>query len=373
MWPLIKNNIRVLMARKSTLVILLILPVILFSVALVSNFSSAARMNIGFADQDQSRLSEALAGFMAKDGSRVRPVSEEEAEGALLEGREEAVVIVPEGFEKAFMAGEMPRIAIRTLKGQEITGNLKRAVDMYLSSLSALREIRQAQSPEELADAMKEADGQGIRFRPERINPEGINRSLSMAGGFLFYIMAMSMLQATSLILDEKHWNTLNRIRQAPVERSVYILASVVSAVVFLCANLAALWAVSALVFRVGTTPAMYLLWFYYGLIWIFFGVFLSLVVKSRAVYSSLVPIVTTIFAMLGGSFWPLWLMPPFMQKLAMITPHYWANDAMALIQRHQSLLAQRTDLLALTGFLVLFFALGVFVLRRGQSAQSFL
>ena len=157
------------------------------------------------------------------------------------------------------------------------------------------------------------------------------------------------------------------------MERSVYILASVVSAVVFLCANLAALWAVSALVFRVGTTPAMYLLWFYYGLIWIFFGVFLSLVVKSRAVYSSLVPIVTTIFAMLGGSFWPLWLMPPFMQKLAMITPHYWANDAMALIQRHQSLLAQRTDLLALTGFLVLFFALGVFVLRRGQSAQSFL
>ena len=198
MWPLIKNNIRVLMARKSTLVILLILPVILFSVALVSNFSSAARMNIGFADQDQSRLSEALAGFMAKDGSRVRPVSEEEAEGALLEGREEAVVIVPEGFEKAFMAGEMPRIAIRTLKGQEITGNLKRAVDMYLSSLSALREIRQAQSPEELADAMKEADGQGIRFRLERINPEGINRSLSMAGGFLFYIMAMSMLQATA-------------------------------------------------------------------------------------------------------------------------------------------------------------------------------
>ena len=111
MWPLIKNNIRVLLARKGTLVILLILPVILFSVAFVSNFSSAARMNIGFADQDQSRLSEALASFMAKDGSRVRPVSEEEAEGALLEGREEAVVIVPEGFEKAFMAGEMPRIA----------------------------------------------------------------------------------------------------------------------------------------------------------------------------------------------------------------------------------------------------------------------
>lgn len=73
-----------------------------------------------------------------------------------------------------------------------------------------------------------------------------------------------------------------------------------------------------------------------------------------------------------GGSFWPLWLMPDFMKKLAMVTPHYWANDAMVLIQKGQSLLTQRTDLLALTGFLTLFFALGVFALRRSQSAESF-
>ena len=93
---------------------------------------------------------------------------------------------------------------------------------------------------------------------------------------------------------------------------------------------------------------------------------------NSRAVHASIVPIFTTVFAMLGGSFWPLWLMPEFMRKLAMITPHYWANDAMMILQKGQSLLAQRTDLLALTGFLMLFFALGVFALRRANSAETF-
>jgi hypothetical protein len=44
----------------------------------------------------------------------------------------------------------------------------------------------------------------------------------------------------------------------------------------------------------------------------------------------------------------------------------------MTLIQKGQSLLVQRTDLLALTGFLVVFASLGLFALRRSQTAENF-
>jgi ABC-2 type transport system permease protein len=371
-WPLIKNNIQVLLAKKGTLFLLIIMPVILFSLGLLNNSASNMRLNIAVMDQDKSALSQSLTAFMAKDGSRVNPIAQEEIETKLLDGKEEAVVIIPPGFEADFLKGKAPEITIRSLKGQEITSSLKAGIDMYLSALDSLSKINAPKDGQALVSAMEEAQSQGLQLETRRITSGEVSQALNFASGMLYYILAMSMLQATSLILSEKHWNTLSRVRQAPVGKFTYLIANFLTAVIFLLSNLLALFILTKTLMPVHTTLPMYLLWFYFGLIWIFFGIFLALVVTSRAVYASVIPIITTVFAMLGGSFWPLWLMPPFMQKLAMITPHYWAIDAMTVIQKGQSLLTQRTDLLALTGFLALFLALGVFTLRRSRSVESF-
>ncbi len=373
MWPLIKNNCQIILARKGMLFMLLILPVALFSLGLLNNSSQNARMNIGVVDDDKTLLSETFTSLLSEDGSQVHAVDEADIDDRLMKGKDDAVVIIPAGFEKDFMQVRTPDILIRTLKGQEITGSLKAGIDITLSSLAQLRDIRQPGSAQALVESMQETDAHGFQFKVQRITTGEISQALNFASGFLFYVLAMGMMQATSLILEEKHWNTLGRVRQAPVGKTTFLMANFLTAVIFLLLNLLALYLITRYVMPVKTTPLMYLLWFYYGVIWIFFGIFLALSVKSRTVYSSITPIVTTIFAMLGGSFWPLWLMPPFMQKLAMITPHYWAIDAMTLIQKGQSLLTQRTDLLALTGFLVVFASLGLFSLRKSQSAETFL
>ncbi|MGI6237357.1 MAG: ABC transporter permease [Candidatus Excrementavichristensenella sp.] len=372
MWPLIKNNCRIILARKVMLFMLLILPMVAFSLGLLNNSTQIARMNVGVVDHDNTLLSETLTTLLSEDGSQVQAVAEAEADDSLLKGTLEAVVTIPAGFEADFMKARDPEIPIRTLKGQEVTGSLKAGIDITLSGLARLRDIRQPESAQALVDAMKEVETHGFQFKMQRITTGEVNQALNFASGFLFYVLAMSMMQATSLILEEKHWNTLGRVRQAPVGKFAFLIANFLSAVIFLLLNLLGLHLITRFVMPVKTTFLMYLLWFYYGIIWIFFGIFLALSAKSRAVYSSLIPIVTTIFAMLGGSFWPLWLMPSFMQKLAMITPHYWAIDAMTLIQKGQSLLIQRTDLLALTGFLVVFASLGLFALRRSQSLETF-
>jgi ABC-2 type transport system permease protein len=372
LWPLIKNNCRIILARKVMLFMLLILPMVAFSLGLLNNSTQIARMNVGVVDHDNTLLSETLTTLLSEDGSQVQAVAEAEADDSLLKGTLEAVVTIPAGFEADFMQASDPEIPIRTLKGQEVTGSLKAGIDITLSGLARLRDIRQPESARALVDAMKEVETHGFQFKMQRITTGEVNQALNFASGFLFYVLAMSMMQATSLILEEKHWNTLGRVRQAPVGKFAFLIANFLSAVIFLLLNLLGLYLITRFVMPVKTTFLMYLLWFYYGIIWIFFGIFQALSAKSRAVYSSLIPIVTTIFAMLGGSFWPLWLMPPFMQKLAMITPHYWAIDAMTLIQKGQSLLIQRTDLLALTGFLVVFASLGLFALRRSQSLETF-
>ena len=373
MWPLIKNNIQIILSRKSILFLLLFLPVILFSLGLLNNSTSDIRLRIAVHDEDKTSLSQSLSETLARDGSQVKDIAPEDIENSLLDGKEDAVVLIPAGFEAAFLRGEQPEVTLRTLKGQEVVASLKASLDMHLSALNRLREIRRPESGAALVGAMAEAEAGGLRFESRRITEGNVSQSLNFASGMLFYVLTMSMLQATALILQEKHWNTLNRVRQAPVGKFTYLTANFLTAAIFLLANIFFLFLLTTFVMKVKTTPAMYALWFFYGIIWIFFGIFLALVVNSRAVHASIVPIFTTVFAMLGGSFWPLWLMPEFMRKLAMITPHYWANDAMTLIQKGQSLFAQKTDLLALAGFLLLFFALGVFALRRSQSVENFL
>lgn len=373
MWPVIKNNLQLLLARKGMLFVLLIMPVILFAVGLFNNSSDTFSVNLGVVDHDGTVLSQALADTLKGETKKLESLKEGAVNDALASSKYDAALFIPQGYEAALLEGKTPQMVMRTLKGQEFVVSLKAFVDMQVADLLRLRQLANAQDGQALLAARDQALAGGMRYEEKAISPRPVHAGLAFASGFLLYVLSISMLQVGGLILEEKHWNTLQRIRQAPVSRSSYLIANFLTGVIFLLINMVSLWALTRFVFHIQTTLAMYLLWLLYGIIWIFSGIFLALVVRSRSVHASVSPILTTIFAMIGGLFWPLWLMPDFMKKLAMITPQYWANDAIALIQKGQSLLSQRTDLLALLGFLILFFALGIFSLRRLKHAETFI
>ena len=55
--------------------------------------------------------------------------------------------------------------------------------------------------------------------------------------------------------------------------------------------------------------------------------------VKTMATVPVIVTMLANIFAMIGGLFWPVELMPPFMQRLAWFSPGYWLSRGMRGIQ----------------------------------------
>ena len=58
------------------------------------------------------------------------------------------------------------------------------------------------------------------------------------------------------------------------------------------------------------------------------FALFIAAFAPSIRSADSITVVVSLAFAALGGSWWPLFIMPQWMQALARITPHAWANDA---------------------------------------------
>ncbi|HPA60078.1 MAG TPA: ABC transporter permease [Clostridia bacterium] len=374
MWQVLKNNLRQLLASKGTLVVALIMPVVLFAVSLAA-FGTGDGMyswNVALVDQDHTALSQNLSEVLSQDANRVKALEEEEINEELKSGRMDLAVLVPAGFEQKVLSGEEPSLTLRSLKGQEVVGTVSVALNLYVADLLRIRDIQGLTDGQSLADSYRNLMQEGMQYREVPVSEHSGSAGMRQGSGFLFYVLSISMLQVASLILKEKQLGTLSRIRQAPVERLEYIFSVFLAGVLILLVNLLSLHALITYAFGVYTTLSMYLLWFYYGLVWLFIGIFMALIVNSSAVHGSLIPILTVITSMLGGSYWPIWLMPEFMQKIARITPQYWANDAMEILQQGQSLLGIPQHLLALTGFAALFLSLGVFALRRSRANQTF-
>ena len=374
MWQVLKNNLRQLLASKGTLVVALIMPVVLFAASLAAfgTGDGMYRWNVALVDQDQTALSQNLSEVLSQDANRVETLEEEEINEELKSGRMDLAVLVPAGFEQKVLSGEEPSLTLRSLKGQEVAGTMSVALNLYVADLLRIRDIQGLTDGQSLADSYRNLMQEGMQYREVPVSEHSGSAGMRQGSGFLFYVLSISMLQVASLILKEKQLGTLSRIRQAPVERLEYIFSVFLAGVLILLVNLLSLHALITYAFSVYTTLSMYLLWFYYGLVWLFIGIFMALIVNSSAVHGSLIPILTVITSMLGGSYWPIWLMPEFMQKIARITPQYWANDAMEILQQGQSLQGIPQHLLALTGFTALFLSLGVFALRRSRANQTF-
>lgn len=375
MLQVIKNNIRQLLANRGALIVSLILPVALFAMSL-GMFGSGtvqAKWNIAFVDMDHSSLSSNMKRMLQKEANRLEDKTSDEANDALTSSRSDVAVIVPKGYEAQLLAGEEPTIAVRSLKGQEVVSALNVSLNMYIGDLIRMQDILSIQDGETLAKEYDALMEKGVKYQEKPVSEGSVNQGLAQASGFLFYILSMSMMQNASLILREKQQGTLNRIRQAPIGRMTYIFAVFFQGVLLLLFNLLCLFVLTTYIFPTRTTVDMYLLWFYYGVVWVLIGIFFALVVKSSAMFSSLSTILTVILAMLGGSYWPLWLMPDFMQKIARAVPQYWANDAMTYLQRNVRLFDLPGHILALTGFFCLFLVLCVLALRRRKSAETFI
>ena len=58
------------------------------------------------------------------------------------------------------------------------------------------------------------------------------------------------------------------------------------------------------------------------------FGVMLASLVRTQASASSAAVLSSLTLAPVGGCWWPLFITPEWMQALAKLTPHGWANEA---------------------------------------------
>lgn len=185
---------------------------------------------------------------------------------------------------------------------------------------------------------------------------------------FVFFAAALS----AEAIVRERQNHTLERLMASSVRRSTLIGGIFTGTAAKGLVQIIIFWTVGILVFNVdlGVAPAaVIILSFLMVIVSAAFGVMLATLVKTDRGAGSLATLSALIMAPLGGCWWPLFIAPQWLQSLAKVTPHGWANTGFSKLMLFGADFADvAPEMIALVVFTVIFGSIAVWRFRTAAS-----
>ena len=204
---------------------------------------------------------------------------------------------------------------------------------LVVLSLSLLPEgVGQAAAMQRLPDSSDFSTTQLVSFPEEQVGdidrPNASNFTLS---GYLTMFIFFAAALSAEAIARERRNQTLERLLTNGVRRESIIFGKFLMGSYRGVMQVIVLWGVGIVAFGIdlGSSPLAVTL---ISLAVVFtssaFGVMLAALVRTAEGASSAGVLASLVLAPLGGSWWPLFITPEWMQALAKLTPHGWANTA---------------------------------------------
>jgi ABC-type multidrug transport system permease subunit len=307
------------------------------------------------ADEDGTLLSQALTGAFSREPLSKMLVMEttgrEEGRRRMDRGDASALLIVPEGFQNAFLQNQPAQLQLITNPAQEILPNivaetLSTVVDgaFYLQREAAipLRIIAAQQTPsDDTVARVSVAFNQLGRSLAKYLNPRLIDLELQVAAEkredrnvaaiFLPAMLFMGLLfvgNAHALdIWREQSWGTLRRLATTPASLGKFLGGRLISLALILSA--VALVGVAGMRWfahvPVASVPLATLWLVLSGTAFYLLLVTIAVHASNQRAANVIGNLVVFPLSLVGGSFFPFEMMPDWMASIGHFTPNGWA------------------------------------------------
>ncbi len=337
------KDTRVLLKDRLGLGFALLFPLIFvlgFSLALRNLGPGDERLSITVATQEEGGISRQIIELLAEDdivdltvmeyGAAVRAVEDEDIGG---------FVAFPADFTSSLEEGRPTKLEVVAQIGDPemeaaLTGFASAVAAASSNTRIALQAIAQIAGEEALPQDMAAfgRDSSLLRFETEQIGPvEAFNASNFTVPGYLTMFVFFAAALAAEAITRERENHTLERLMANGARRESVVAGKYLGSVYRGAMQLAVLWGVGLVAFRIdlGFSPAAVIL---ISVLMVLtsaaFGVMLAALVRTQASATSAAVLASLVLAPVGGCWWPLFITPEWMQTLARLTPHGWANSA---------------------------------------------
>lgn len=342
-------------------------------------------------DEDQSYLSGELVNIIQeKRTGEVQLVTSQEAERQY-EAQDVLVWIkIPAGFANTLMEGGSAEVQIyktpNNFSANAGESAIRAGVSTFNQALAiALRSLEFADQlqpfqtdPEKQNYFLRslEKARESLAVLPSRLikkvvfinEVEEIDSAAQASAGQLVSWVMIPLVGTSALLAWERTGKTLARFLTTPTRTSSYILGTASAQLSISLVQMLVLMAFGALVLKLPWEQSplgLAMMMVSFGLAAVASGMMLGAFVKSPRAANNLSIMISMLFALLGGCWWPLELFPPLMRKLAQIFPTYWAMQGFStLLSRGGTYQDVLPFTLVLLGFALVFFSVGIIFFR---------
>ncbi|MDQ0226371.1 ABC transporter permease [Metabacillus niabensis] len=311
---------------------------------LFSNEEEEEKPTIAVVDLDQSSFSEAfIQEIESKEIMTINLENHQEASDKFSEQKITGYIQINEGFEDDVLQIEVPEITFIASPSFEGAAIIEQVINDSIVNLLMTAKA---------SNTYHNVTGDDLQVVQEKVSkelattPDGIEMVSIMKGkelemmndmtarsaGFSIMFVMMTMLVSTGVILEARQTGVWYRMMSTPTMKSELLIGYLFAFFVIGWIQFGILMLVSKFVFHVewGNVVGNIILVSSLLLCTIGLGLFIASIVKSseqQSVFGNLI-IVST--CMLGGVYWPLEIMPDFMQQLAKFVPQYWGLEGFA-------------------------------------------
>jgi ABC-2 type transport system permease protein len=327
------KDLRLITRDRAALLFLVLVPFVVITVlAQALAGSDTGSMLLPVVNEDQGPVAEVLIQSLSEYANVVE-VDRVEAE-KLVAGKKvaPAAIVVPARTSKRYLAS---RPSTLTLLTDPAKGAAVGAVKAYL----LLADRRASELADPLYEELLVLEEQNLTGSRRSIPPAEQN-----VPGFSVMFVLMGMLFGVAFgLLDERDWGAITRLQIAPIPRTAILGGKLLARFLIGLAQLILLFVYGWLVFdlSLGTAPvALFLV-----LAAVIFSMtgFSLLVAAFTHTREQVIPAgltVVMVFCAIGGCWWPLYHMPPWLQDVARLTFTAWAMEGIHdVILRERSLL----------------------------------
>jgi len=389
-------NLRLLFRDKTSLMMMFAIPLFMTMImGLVWGRMGEDKLKIIIVDEDKSNYSSIFADILKED--ELLSVRKDNRKNAIDEVREsniESAIIIPKDFGDKIKKGGGAKLKVVKLETstrafavlEVVRGTINRMATNYYTaniSIDYLNKIgTNADSNEESLwkKIFKAADENWKPDPPVKVIFENVTASevrgkKTIAGGFsqgslgfAVTFIGFSLVGNSTTIMEDKIKRTLFRLLSTPTHKSSYIIGKIMGSIFMGIFQCAVLILTGRYLFSVkwGRDPlGLVLLMGSYIICGTSLGIMLASLVKTIDQAHAMTPVIMISMSMLGGCFWPIEVVPPYMQTIARFTPTGLTMKGLTdLIVRGLGFQTIIIPSLTLLGMSLIFFTLGIYFLR---------
>lgn len=212
-------------------------------------------------------------------------------------------------------------------------------------------------------------DASYISFDIEKVGEvEAENPANFVVPGYLVMFVFFAAAVTAETIVRERQNNTLERLLASSVKSEAILGGVYTGTLIRGLIQIIIFWLAGILIFNIdlGIAPAAVIILSVLMVIMSSaFALMLATLAKTERSAGSIAVVTALLLAPLGGCWWPLFILPRWLQNLAKISPHAWANSGFnKLMLFGADFGAVVPEMLALVGFTVVFALIAVWRFR---------